>query len=145
MKKEIGFQTMKKREWDFSKPFAERGVTSNMRAKFLNFLQYAQNNLVFISKWSAITSIVLTLIVSVMSLSIQNSGRSVSLSLLPVLLAAAAWSVANAAKAPKSKLFAILALWISLGGVFVAHFQFQRLLVGYEMKKQTETVQNEQK
>jgi hypothetical protein len=69
--------------------------------------------------------------------------RAVTLSLFPVLLAAAAWSVANAARAPKRKLFAILALWISLGGVFVSHLQYQRLLSGSEMKKQT--VQNEQK
>lgn len=114
-----------------------------MREKFLKFLQYAQNNLLFISKWSAITAIVMALSVSAMSLSIPHMSRAVTLSLFPVLLAAAAWSVANAARAPKRKLFAIFALWISLGGVFVSHLQYHRLLAGYEMEKQT--VQNEQK
>jgi hypothetical protein len=108
-----------------------------MREKLLKFLQYAQNNLLFISKWSAIAAITLALIVSAMSLSVPNIGSAVKLSLVPVLLAAAAWSVANAARAPKRKLFAILALWISLGGVFVSHLQYQRLLAGSEMKKQT--------
>ncbi len=114
-----------------------------MREKFLKFLQYVKNNLTFISKWSAIAAIVMALSVSAMSLSIPNMSRAVALSLFPVLLAAAAWSVANAAREPKRKLFAILALWISLGGVFVSHLQYQRLLAGSEMKNQT--VQNEQK
>ncbi len=114
-----------------------------MRDKFLKFLQYVQNNLLFISKWSAITAIILAVIVSAMSLSISGMSYAVKLSLFPVLLAAGSWSVAIAAKAPKQKLFAILALWISLGGVFISHVQYQRLLVGREMQKQT--VQNEQK
>jgi hypothetical protein len=115
-----------------------------MREKFLEFLRYVQGNLLFISKWSAITAIILAVIVSAMSLiSIPLSSHAVKFSLLPVLLAAAAWSIANAAKAPKKKLFAILALWISLGGVFVSHVQYQRVLVAYEMQKQA--IQNEQK
>lgn len=114
-----------------------------MRDKFLQFLQYIQNNFLFISKWSAITAIILAVIVSAMALSIPGMSYAVELSLFPVLLAAAAWSLAIAAKAPKKKLFAILALWISLGGVFISHVQYQRLLAGNEMQKQT--VQNEQK
>ena len=134
---------MKNREWDISKPSAERRGHFNMRDKFLKFLQYIQNNLLFISKWSAITAILLAVIVAALSLSIPGMSYAVELSLLPVLLAAAAWSLAIAAKAPKKKLFAILALWISLGGVFISHLQYQRLLAGLEMQKQT--VQNEQK
>lgn len=134
---------MKNREWDISKRSAEREDYFNMREKFLKFLQYIQNNFLFISKWSAITAIILAVIVSAMALSIPSMSYSVEFSLLPVLLAAAAWSVANAAKSPKKKLFAILALWISLGGVFVSHVQYQRLLAGSEIQKQT--VQNEQK
>lgn len=114
-----------------------------MREKLLKFLQYAQNHLLFISEWSAITAITLALMVSVMSLSVQTMSYAVKLCIIPVLLAAAAWSVANAAHAPKKKLFAILALWISLGGVFVSHLQYQRLLVGSEIQK--ENLKNEQK
>lgn len=136
-------QTMKNKERDTSKSSSKRGGYFDMRGKALKFLQYIQNNRLFISKWSAITAIILAVIVSAMSLSIRGMSYGVKLSLLPVLLAAAAWSIANAAKAPKKKLFAILALWISLGGVFISHLQYQRLLAGLEVQKQT--VQNEQK
>jgi hypothetical protein len=108
-----------------------------MREKFLKFLQYVQSNLLSISKWSAIIAISLAVIVSAMSLSVNYMSMAVKLSLYPVLLAAAAWSVANAMKAPKRKLFAILALWISLGAVFLSHVQYQRFLVAYEIQKQT--------
>ena len=114
-----------------------------MREKLLEFLKYVQGNYLFISKWSAITAIILAVIILAMSLSIPLSSHAVTFSLLPVLLSAAAWSVANAAKAPKKKLFAILALWISLAGVFVSHLQYQRVLVAFEMQRQT--LQNEQK
>lgn len=114
-----------------------------MREKLLKFLTYVKDNYLFISKWSAISAIILAVIISAMALSISFSPLAVKLSLYPVLLSAAGWSVANAAKAPKKKLFAILALWISLGGVFVSHFQYQRVMVAYETQKQT--LQNEQK
>ena len=114
-----------------------------MRDKVLTFLKYVQGNFLFISKWSAITAIVLALIISAMSLSIPLLPYAVKLSLFPVLLSAGAWSIANARKAKTKRLFAILALWISLGGVFVSHLQYQRLLVAYQIQKQTH--QNEQK
>ena len=114
-----------------------------MREKFLQFLQFLQNNLLFISKWSAIIAIILAVIVSAMSLSTPLMSYAVKLSLFPVLLAAGAWSIANAARAPKKKLFAILALWITLGGVFVSHLQYQRLLAALQIQKQT--LQIEQK
>jgi len=108
-----------------------------MREKLLSFLKYIKDNYLVISKWSAITAIILAVIVSAMSLSIPLMSYAVKLCLLPVFLAAGAWSVANAAKAPKRKLFAILALWISLGGVFVSHLQYQRLLKAVHMQDQT--------
>lgn len=106
-----------------------------MRRPSGKYLTIFRENYVPISKWTSVVSIALTGVVLVMTFSIPLAGTAVRWSLIPVLLAAAAWGLANQARHRGRKLFAILALWISLGGVAWAQIQYYSLLQGATIEK----------
>ncbi len=115
-----------------------------MRDKLLKFFQYVQNNMLLVSRWSAIVAIGMAVIVAAMSFSVPYMGLAVKFSLVPVLLAAAAWSLGNSRKVDrKKKLFAIMALWITLGAVAISQIQYNRLLQA--IKQQHPEFQRQQK
>jgi hypothetical protein len=119
------------------KPEVQREEASHrvMRRPSGKYLSYFKANYVPISKWTSIASIALSVVVLAMTFSVPLMGLAVRWSLIPVLFAAAAWSIANQAKHRGRKLFAILALWISLGGVAWAQIQYYSLLQGAQIEK----------
>lgn len=110
------------------------GVNARIGARVQVVLRYLKERYLPISKWTSVTAMALAVVVMAMSLSVGLMASAVRFSLIPVLLAAAAWSLANMARDRRLKLFAILALWVGLGGVFMSQVQYYRLVQGAQVE-----------
>lgn len=110
------------------------GVNARIGARVQAVLKYFKEHYVPISKGTAVAAMALTLVVLAMSFSQPWMADAVRFSIIPVLLAATAWSLANMARDRKLKLFAILALWVALAGVVVSAIQWQRLVQGAQIE-----------
>lgn len=110
------------------------GVNARIAARVQAVLRYLKERYLPISKWTSVTAMALAVVVMAMSLSVGLMASAVRFSLIPVLLAAAAWSLANMARDRRLKLFAILALWVGLGGVFMSQVQYYRLVQGAQVE-----------
>jgi hypothetical protein len=110
------------------------GVNARIGARVQAVLGYLKERYLPISKWTSVTAMALAVVVMAMSLSVGLMASAVRFSLIPVLLAAAAWSLANMARDRRLKLFAILALWVGLGGVFMSQVQYYRLVQGAQVE-----------